>query len=202
MTYEEYINSDTWKNRRLKILKRDGFKCQNCGSPIQLEVHHLRYPSVYGEEPDDDLITLCDNCHRSLHAADAVRKQMQREPWWERRNRWVNKEKYRDFVYGGSENMCNLETIKTSMYDHGVTNGAEELRYTLGYAHWLVVQQLSAAGYSAYDIEQMTPLNQSTIARYLGVHRPRELNWRFIIPVWEIHRAVEQYVNAVLEVKL
>lgn len=30
MTYEEQLNSLEWKNKREAILKRDGYKCQNC----------------------------------------------------------------------------------------------------------------------------------------------------------------------------
>ena len=196
MTYEEYINSDEWRNRRKRILLRDGFKCQMCGKAIQLEVHHIRYPDVYGQESDDDLITLCDSCHRTIHARDKEIKEKMQGPWWQRMSRWVNREKYRDFIYGGTENMCDLSKIKNSMSDYGLTTRSGELQHPLGYAHRQLVCRMRDLGYSAYDIEQRTPLLRQTIERYLKSGRRKETTWEYIIPVDEINRVVDQYINS------
>jgi len=41
--YGELLRSPQWIKRRDQILKRDGYKCLNCGSAIRLEVHHRQY---------------------------------------------------------------------------------------------------------------------------------------------------------------
>lgn len=64
--YQAYLNSDAWKEIRNKRVKMDGYKCQVCGSSSNLEVHHLTYEHKYHENMDD-LITLCDKCHRKVH---------------------------------------------------------------------------------------------------------------------------------------
>ena len=48
-----------------RILERDNFACQNCGSPKKLQVHHVK---SYAEYPDlrfdvSNCVTLCFPCH-------------------------------------------------------------------------------------------------------------------------------------------
>lgn len=68
MTYEQYISSQLWKDKREERLKLDGYRCRLCdhdGSLHRLEVHHR--PSSYAKIPNesvaDDLIILCRLCH-------------------------------------------------------------------------------------------------------------------------------------------
>jgi 5-methylcytosine-specific restriction endonuclease McrA len=51
---------------RTRILQRDGWKCQSCGSSITLQVHHLRFRGRLGSDVPDNLITLCA-CHSKEH---------------------------------------------------------------------------------------------------------------------------------------
>jgi len=46
--------------------ERAGFRCERCGVPWGLEVHHLTYDNL-GDESLEDLICLCRDCHRQLH---------------------------------------------------------------------------------------------------------------------------------------
>lgn len=71
--YKTYINSPEWQVKRLERLKLDHCQCQFCGSAVNVEVHHLTYRRL-GHEDINDLITLCDNCHRSVHWEDIRRK--------------------------------------------------------------------------------------------------------------------------------
>lgn len=49
--------------KRDLILDRDNSECHVCGYSKDLEVHHI-YPLMYGGNSDDDnLITLCTDCH-------------------------------------------------------------------------------------------------------------------------------------------
>jgi 5-methylcytosine-specific restriction endonuclease McrA len=50
-----------------KVLRRDSWRCQFCGSMTSLEVHHRQFRSHSGPDHEDNLITLCHSCHWSLH---------------------------------------------------------------------------------------------------------------------------------------
>jgi 5-methylcytosine-specific restriction endonuclease McrA len=51
-----------------KILERDNWRCQSCGSMQNLHVHHLMYRSHSGGDVEQNLITLCAVCHSRQHA--------------------------------------------------------------------------------------------------------------------------------------
>ena len=61
------LDWDEYSKLRDQVLKRDGWKCQNCGSSIDLHVHHLVKRSNLGSDALENLITLCSNCHRQRH---------------------------------------------------------------------------------------------------------------------------------------
>lgn len=48
---------------RSKILERDGYSCRLCGSDQDLEVHHMQALFQGGKSTEDNLITLCMECH-------------------------------------------------------------------------------------------------------------------------------------------
>lgn len=71
MSGEDYrAISPEWQEMRLKVLERDNLVCRKCGSSINVQVHHLKYPEVWGEEDINDLITLCDKCHAKTHGKE------------------------------------------------------------------------------------------------------------------------------------
>jgi RNA-directed DNA polymerase len=49
-----------WRETRTKVLQRDGYRCSQCGSTEELEVHHIK-PT--GGNVLDNLLTLCQRCH-------------------------------------------------------------------------------------------------------------------------------------------
>lgn len=56
-----------------EVAERDGYKCQGCGSTVQLErtSHHCYFRSKYhGKNRDEpwNLVTICIKCHRSIHS--------------------------------------------------------------------------------------------------------------------------------------
>lgn len=76
MPYDDYRQTDIWKALRNRRLQKDFFRCCYCGSGINVAVHHLRYPDVWGTESvDDDLITLCESCHAEVHKMDNANKE-------------------------------------------------------------------------------------------------------------------------------
>jgi antitoxin YefM len=65
--YRAYIsNSKHWRYVRELRLQKDLFSCQGCSSKNRLHVHHLTYERV-GAELLDDLVTLCWDCHWTVH---------------------------------------------------------------------------------------------------------------------------------------
>ena len=69
MNYSEQLKSPMWQKKRLEIMQRDNFTCQNCGDENrQLQVHHKHY--IYGnnvwEYDEDELVTLCSDCHEGI----------------------------------------------------------------------------------------------------------------------------------------
>jgi hypothetical protein len=58
--------------KRMRILKRDGYRCRICGRratdyvDIKLHVHHIRPWTEGGLTEDANLITLCHTCHKGL----------------------------------------------------------------------------------------------------------------------------------------
>lgn len=65
--YREYLKSDEWKRKRYVVLKRDNWRCVYCGARAT-QVHHKRYARKnIGKEPIEWLVSVCKNCHDSLH---------------------------------------------------------------------------------------------------------------------------------------
>jgi hypothetical protein len=50
-----------------QVLERDGWRCQNCGSSTDLQVHHSKPRSQLGDDILGNLIAVCAGCHRKLH---------------------------------------------------------------------------------------------------------------------------------------
>ena len=66
MTYAEKFKDPRWQKKRLKVLERDNWQCQECGDKeTTLHVHHLRYlpNKAPWDYSNNDLLTLCSFCH-------------------------------------------------------------------------------------------------------------------------------------------
>jgi 5-methylcytosine-specific restriction endonuclease McrA len=68
--YAKYLSSAEWQKKRQLILKRDNYICQGCLANNATEVHHKTYVNV-GNEFCFELISLCDDCHSSIHTKDS-----------------------------------------------------------------------------------------------------------------------------------
>ncbi len=66
------LNRDPNPKQRMRILKRDDYRCRICGRrpadyvDIELHVHHIRPWAKGGVTEDENLITLCQTCHKGL----------------------------------------------------------------------------------------------------------------------------------------
>lgn len=68
--YQKLLRHPMWQRKRLEIFQRDDFTCTHCtDDEFELHVHHLKY--INGrkpwEYPNDQLVTLCCNCHDLYH---------------------------------------------------------------------------------------------------------------------------------------
>ena len=78
--YQKYLKSKDFKTLRDKVLERDNYRCRVCGRTLEeisdnrklsLQAHHCSYENLgkcNGEEMED-LITLCNVCHKAIHSA-------------------------------------------------------------------------------------------------------------------------------------
>ena len=64
--YKKYLKSDYWKGIKKQIHERDEYKCRLCNSEENICVHHRTYKNL-GNEKLEDLITLCEKCHKNYH---------------------------------------------------------------------------------------------------------------------------------------
>jgi len=95
ITYFDLLGCNEWKSKRIEILKRDNFRCTECGKgqtiktfsgstevnffkngepnpenlSVNLQIHHTLY--IFNRLPwnydNEDLKTLCNFCHEELH---------------------------------------------------------------------------------------------------------------------------------------
>ncbi len=61
------LEQQDYQKLREHVLRRDGWRCQLCGSMTNLEVHHKEFRSHSGTDHENNLITLCLGCHRPIH---------------------------------------------------------------------------------------------------------------------------------------
>ena len=72
--YDENLKDQRWREKRMRIIKRDNYTCQICKKrcvDYDLHVHHETYEGMTDNQPwtvpDDALITLCKSCHNKIH---------------------------------------------------------------------------------------------------------------------------------------
>ena len=74
--YQNYLLSNKWKIKRAQALDRDKNICQECKKSEAQEVHHKTYDSLYNE-PLEDLISVCKDCHVKIHIINDLEKKQQ-----------------------------------------------------------------------------------------------------------------------------
>ena len=60
-------------SRRKAVLHRDNYTCQCCGKKnCQLQTHHIIYRSHGGSDDENNMITLCKECHKGVHDGTVI----------------------------------------------------------------------------------------------------------------------------------
>jgi len=60
-------NQDEYQLICQQVLERDNWRCQHCGSMLNLQVHHQQFRSHSGPDVLGNLVVLCFKCHREQH---------------------------------------------------------------------------------------------------------------------------------------
>jgi hypothetical protein len=69
-SYYDLLKRPEWQRKRLEVMERAGFRCQQCRSNHQtLNVHHRYYSKGCKpwEYPDEVFLCLCEQCHKDWH---------------------------------------------------------------------------------------------------------------------------------------
>lgn len=81
-SYSELLKDPRWQRRRLEILQRSDFSCEECGDKEStLHVHHKLYRknAMPWEYEDHELEALCESCHKiKTVAAEETKRFMSR----------------------------------------------------------------------------------------------------------------------------
>lgn len=73
--HKAYLQTEQWKHISQRAKSAANFKCEMCGSGINLCVHHTTYENLMRERRHmDDLVVLCKNCHEKVHEEDIKTK--------------------------------------------------------------------------------------------------------------------------------
>lgn len=65
--WREYRKESVSSAMREQIVRRDNNQCRRCGSTDNLQVHHITPVTAGGENKDQNLATLCKECHKLAH---------------------------------------------------------------------------------------------------------------------------------------
>ena len=61
------LGKQVYRRLMKRVLERDGWRCQKCGSLENLQVHHKIRRSQQGNDSLENLVTLCAHCHMKEH---------------------------------------------------------------------------------------------------------------------------------------
>lgn len=70
LPYVEYLQTPWWRWRRNRALGLADYRCRQCSTKRDLEVHHTSYDRL-GAERDEDLEVVCRGCHLGHHVDEA-----------------------------------------------------------------------------------------------------------------------------------
>jgi hypothetical protein len=68
------LDANSYRELYRQVLERDGWRCQFCSCMQHLQVQHLKLRSHSGCDEEQNLITLCAECHEQAHRNDGCCK--------------------------------------------------------------------------------------------------------------------------------
>ena len=77
MSYRLYMGSAYWLKRRAEYFKKHKHECAVCKMTFGIALHHKVYDSkLYGREPDEHLVALCQTHHNHFHEVYKLKANM------------------------------------------------------------------------------------------------------------------------------
>ena len=168
-------------NIRQYVLWRDGYTCRCCGTHgkgVKFHVHHLESRKTGGNAPDN-LVTLCDGCHKKFHKGiitpDILKKRKRRST--------------RDAAFMGIMRKTLMERLRAELAIQVVETKGYITKYTrvellkLEKTHTNDALAI-AQGRRGFGVEELTTIPQSDyIYRIRPVrHHNRQLHKATILP--------------------
>ena len=56
-------NNEEWREIKAEVKAERGAKCERCGSPMKLDLHHLKARYKGGQDVKENAQLLCEPCH-------------------------------------------------------------------------------------------------------------------------------------------
>jgi 5-methylcytosine-specific restriction endonuclease McrA len=56
-------NNERWREIKAQVKAERGAKCERCGSPVNLDLHHRKAKRYGGKDTSDNAELLCESCH-------------------------------------------------------------------------------------------------------------------------------------------
>ena len=56
-------NNERWREIKAQVKAERGAKCEHCGSPVNLDLHHRKAKRYGGKDTIDNAELLCEPCH-------------------------------------------------------------------------------------------------------------------------------------------
>jgi superfamily II DNA helicase RecQ len=174
--YKKYISSPEWQAKRSERLRIDNYTCQKCGGLRGLHVHHINYKNFGNENVYDDLITLCEKCHKDVERQKQQNDKKMMEECERRiesdrkaREELKNKEKTRsinslfflnheeknDIGFGGADNLCNMQKLIKALKKYGMEREDVyfgQIQQYLAYHRWIMARKLYSEGLTVYKV--------------------------------------------------
>ena len=168
-------------NVRQYVLWRDGYTCRCCGAHgknVKFHVHHLESRKIGGDAPDN-LVTLCDGCHKKFHKGiitpDILKKRKRRST--------------RDAAFMGIMRKTLMERLRAELTIQVVETKGYITKYTrvellkLDKTHTNDALAI-AQGRRGFGVEELTTIPQSDYIYHVRPvrHHNRQLHKATILP--------------------
>lgn len=181
MDYKTYLQSAEWQKKRNERLKIDDYKCQKCGRPFDLQVHHLTYDRI-GHEDMCDLITLCKHCHARIEEYKTKYRLAGVENYGEYRQ---TKKKHSDNVAefcklyescdysaGGNLDLCKLKEVEPYLFsylgkcgDAYPNNGTSTVIGYFAQKRWAIILDYINKGYPKHIAKKYLKFSNTMIEK-------------------------------------
>jgi 5-methylcytosine-specific restriction endonuclease McrA len=64
--HRAHLRSSRWAAIRAECKRRAGWRCTKCGSTRHLQAHHHRYPKRWTDDSVENVVCLCERCHKAV----------------------------------------------------------------------------------------------------------------------------------------